>query len=490
MSIEHSRSLLLAAGVSDDDERTLKQRQEAALTLVRVDTAVPLAGLTARVLLTTLRRLPGRLALDRTGLDDDTLAAIIAAVSAIDSARPLLVVDTTPDDVDVHLAIALIAEPQFVRVVPDGYGAQLANDPAVLLALGQPANALGAVFAAALGAAEAFKHIVVDKQARCTLHPHLSFCPVTLDTNTAAAPALSSSLPLDTAIIGNGAIGTAVGLILSEMRLGGRIVVCDPELYGPENRGTYSLGGEREVANRTPKVDLLEAVLADAGYDVRKVQGKSTVLIELIDKQQIAAPPTTITGLDTAEARRETQMLWPDHLVDAATGDTAVGLHHAVPTGPCLRCFFPQRTAGPDPLLQLATLSGLPVSLLRRGADALTDEHLASLTPGQREPLKHLVGQPVCGLAAAFGLTNANAAGYLPSVPFVSQLAACLAVGRLLAIEMGVPANGNFFQFDALHGPLAESESRNAVVDCYCQTRQASVIRTVRERRWGRRNAA
>jgi len=483
MSLEHSRSLRLAAGVSTADERTLLERQEAALVVVSLDPALPLAELTARVLLTTFRRLPGRLALDHTGLTFGVIARLADAVNAVDASRPLQLVDGAPEDAAVRLAVADAAPEGVIRVVPDGYGAQLANDARVELVLGQQPNALGAVCAAALGAAEAFKHIVVDKTARRTFHRHIRFCPVTLSDDTSAAPPLPAGLLLDVALIGNGAIGTAVTLILAELRRGGRIVVCDPERYGPENRGTYSLGGDDEAGTRPYKVDLTEGVLTAAGYDVEKVRGKSTDFIARADDGKLSPPRIVITGLDSTEARRETQMLWPDHIIDAATGDTSLGLHHALPTGPCLRCFFPERQSGPDPLQLLADETGLPVSRLARGDAALTEEDLAGLTAAQHERLRQFVGRPVCGLADALGLTGADADGYLPSVPFVSQLAAALAVGRLIAIELGVELNGNFVQFDALHGPAIEPESRNPCAGCYCQQRQR-VVRLVRRSRW------
>lgn len=233
----------------------------------------------------------------------------------------------------------------------------------------------------------------------------------------------------------------------------------------------------------------VEAALAAAGYEVSKVAAKSTELIARVDTGELKPPRTVITGLDTPGARRETQMLWPDHLVDAATGDTGVGLHHARPDGPCLRCFFPERHTRPDPLQVLAKETGLPVSRLKRGNEALTEEDIASLTDHQRDVLKQYIGKPVCGLADALGLSDADADGYLPSVPFVSQMAACLAVGRLMAMELGLTVDSNFFQFDALHGPLVEGNMRNAVVDCYCQQRR-DLVRQLRHRRWPESEAA
>lgn len=119
---------------------------------------------------------------------------------------------------------------------------------------------------------------------------------------------------------------------------------------------------------------------------------------------------------------------------------------------------------------------------MKRGTQALTEEDLVDLTEDQRATLRAELGKPVCGLANALGLTSADSDGYMPSVPFVSQMAACLAIGRLLAELMGLNKSANFLQFNALHGPHTESEVRKPDPDCFCQTRQA-VVRGLRELR-------
>ena len=48
-----------------------------------------------------------------------------------------------------------------------------------------------------------------------------------------------------------------------------------------------------------------------------------------------------------------------------------------------------------------------------------------------------------CGLAEAFGLSTADSSGYRPSIPFASQQAACLSVGRLIAYVLGMPISSS-----------------------------------------------
>jgi hypothetical protein len=482
MNIEHSRALRLASTVTGLDELALRDRQERALIFVSLDAALTATPLAARILLCTLRRLPGRLALRSTGLPNSLVEEIVAATLAIDPTRPL-VLDQGESEATVRIHLGLKDHAGAIRVVPDGFGAQLAGDPEVDLRPVRPGNALGAVFTAALAAAEAFKYVVVDNPDRRTLHRYLSFCPVTLTDDTALAPDISiTRKPIDGAIVGNGAVGTAIALIFAGLRLGGRLILCDHERYGPENRGTYSLGGDLEASMSPLKVELVGEVLRSAGYSTIALAEKSTGMIERIDAGEIVAPRALLTGLDSIEARRETQMLFPDHIFDAATGGTALGLHHAIPAGPCLRCFFPLGGSGPDPLVRLAEETGLPVGRLRRGDEMLSENDLAALSSAQRELLQKFLGKPVCGLADALGLTSASADDYRPSVPFVSQMAACLAVGRFLAVRAGLELEANLFQFDSLHGPIAGGVIRGPEADCFCQERP-SIVRDLRLRR-------
>ena len=118
-----------------------------------------------------------------------------------------------------------------------------------------------------------------------------------------------------------------------------------------------------------------------------------------------------------------------------------------------------------------------------RGDDPLTEEDLADLTEGQQQLLRPHLGEPVCGLAQAIGLTGLDAAGFRPSIPFVSLQAACLSVGRLITSRLGVGPAGNLVQYDGLFGPhTATVDWMDRRPSCYCETR-AETIERVRQMR-------
>ena len=482
MAREHSRAVRLAAGASGRGESELECALESARVVVSVDPSLPSALLTARVLLTTLRRLPGQLVLERDGLPRAALDEIAAAVSAIDPERPLSIARGRGATVRLHVGAGRADEA--VRVVPEAHGAHVAGLRSAVIQVRRPASALGGIYAAALGAAEAFKYTAQVRRERRVLHRHLRFCPVTLSSDLGAAPMLARPLELELTLVGVGAIGTGVVLIISELDASGRLLVVDHESFAAENRGTYSLGGAAEVAAAPPKVALAQAALAR--FDVLPFPYPVENLPAAIDRGEMPRFPLVLSGLDTPEARRATQRLWPDRLIDAATGETMLGLHeHVHGAGPCMICFFPEARGGASAVERLSEISGLPVELLARGDEILREEHLDGITAEQRAQLVQHLGKPVCGLARALGLTALDGGDYRPSVPFVSLQAASLAVGRLLARELGVVTLQNLVQYDGLFGPqTATLEQMRATPGCYCQTHAGTIekVRALRRR--------
>lgn len=478
MTCEHSRALRLADGVSAHDASELGRRLEATTTVVSLDPELPAAFLTASVLLTTLRRLPGRLILVTEGLPAAAAEALQDAVARIDSERSCELRPRSPEaDITLHIGTAHRAS---IRLVPDGYGAHLVGDPRRPVTPSRRANALGAVYAAALGAAESFKLAADVVPRRRRLHGHLRFCPVTLTSNLGLARALPR-LDLTLALVGLGAIGTAAALILGELEAEGTVLLVDLERYAPENRGTYSLGGEAEARERPWKVDVAAAALTR--YSTVRFPASVERLTRAVDAGEVFWPRRVLSGLDSIEARHATQRLWPDHLIDAGTGDTMVGFQEVTGSRPCLMCFFPPRHTGRSSISRLAEATELSPARLSQGDELLAHEDIRDLSEEKRRLLEPHVGKPICGLAQALGLTAVAADGYQPAIPFAAQQAACLTVGRALARELGLTPAENLVQHDSLVGPLAATrEMREPVPTCYCQER-SSVIEAVRRHR-------
>jgi hypothetical protein len=283
---------------------------------------------------------------------------------------------------------------------------------------------------------------------------------------------------LDLALIGIGAIGTGIALLLGLLPADGRIVALDRQHFAKENLGTYSLGVESDVDASRRKVDL--AVAALRNFDVIPVHAPVDELVRAIDRGEQPWSATVLTALDSPEARRDAQRLWPDRLIGAATGDTMLGLHdHRHGVDPCMWCVFPVDREGPSGADVVAERLGLSAD-----ADALLSEaHLLDKTQEQQRLLLPHLGTPMCGLARATGLSNHESAGFMPSVPFVSLQAACLSIGRLVASYQGTPTSANLVQYDGLFGPQAATlELMRRRADCICSARATSIA-GVRNRR-------
>ena len=229
------------------------------------------------------------------------------------------------------------------------------------------------------------------------------------------------------------------------------------------------------------KTELARAALTR--FDVAVFRKKVNQLPAAIDDGAAPWYPIVLTALDTAEARRGAQRLWPDRLIDAATGDTMLGIHdHQHGAGPCMSC----SSRCPDRGVCGAAASG---------------RHRPDPRPGhaRRRPARR--GRPgsvdarAAGRSASSpGRTGLRAGpGDRPQRPRPGRLSAFDPVhlppgrvpfgGRLLAAELGVRSSGNMVQYDGLFGPqtaTVETVPRNP--SCSCVTRADSIRRT-RERR-------
>ena len=483
MRVEHSRALKLA-GLVSGAATDLESHLDATTVVISIDDHVPQARLTGRVLLTTLRRGPGNLVFVGNDLPISYLTDLEAAATAIDPERPVKVKKASdglpPNAVRIH--VGTTSPGKSIRIVPEGYGAHVAGSTAATIRPQRPGNPIGAIYAASLGAAEVFKYTAQVRPQRRVLHRHLRFCPLSLTADLSAAPDLPHTLTLSLALIGVGAIGTGIVLLLDVMDTEGLLVAVDRQRYAPENVGTYSIGGDSDGRSRPWKVDLAQSHLSR--FDVIPIRGSASELIAQIDQNVVPWLPTALTALDSPEARRDAQRVWPDRLIDAQTGDTMLGLcdyRHGV--DPCMFCVFPVNRSAPSGAEVVAERLGLPVSLLADPDAVLSDADLVGRTEAQQALLRPLVGTPVCGLARAAGLSDLAAYDYMPSIPFVSLQAACLSVARLVAADLGLETVANFVQYDGLFGPQAGTvEVMKRRTECVCRDRATS-IEKVRVRR-------
>jgi hypothetical protein len=475
---EQSRTVRLAARAARGGESDLAERLKGAHARISIDPPVPGALACADVLISTLLRGPGQVSLDPAKCNAGQLARLQRSAQALRPEQPLRLAPAGPGPT-THIAVG--AHGGEITVIPDGHGARLARGGT--LAQGRAPSMLGIVFAASLAAGEAFKEAAQISGEHAERPTELTFCPVTLGTDPQAAPPLPAGWRPSLTLAGVGAINTTTSLILGGLTDNGTCLAVDRERYAPENLGTYSLGSPADVVAKTPKVDLPR--VAQPGWRHHRHEGDIASAIVEIEDAALPWTPIVLAGLDNHEARADTQRLQADRLLDAATGDTVVGLRDTKPEGPCLLCMLaaPKRPAPTEALVEL----GIPYELARAPGEAVVDEAIIAGAPDDRarEILRAQRGTPVCGLLRAARLTELDPGDFMPSVPFVSQQAACLSVGRLLAIATGIDAQlPNFFQYDTLIGPhAAVRQHRRAHPNCACQQRAATIAAVRQARR-------
>ena len=191
MRLEHSRQVRLANQVTSIPKGELERALQDSAVAFTIDPDMPQAALTARVLLTTLRRGPGNLTLVREGLPIALTEALAESVEAVDPTQPLLIETRPPANATVRVHVGTDSQRGTIRIIPEGYGAHIVGWRGAIVRPQRSGNPVGAVYAAALGAAEVFKRTARVTHDRRILHGHLQFCPVALSTDLSLAPDLN-----------------------------------------------------------------------------------------------------------------------------------------------------------------------------------------------------------------------------------------------------------------------------------------------------------
>ncbi|MGN6606092.1 MAG: ThiF family adenylyltransferase [Jatrophihabitans sp.] len=481
MTTDYSRPLRLAGVSANTDPAAVRDAVENAAVLVSIDRTTPQAELTSEVLLANLRRLPLKLYLDATSAfapPQDAIERIVRRLQEIDPDRPLQA-GPAPKRA-LHIAVGTAFPTADISAVADGHGVRLRRRGHAFPESTAPATGLGAILAAAVLTAEAFKTIVPITPNRRRLLDRVDFCPVTLTEPEAAAvpvPVLHR-----TALVGAGAIGTAIGLILRALGARGGMTVVDPETFDEPNVSTYSLGGRADAAQRIDKVNLLERELPQ--LEIRPLKGTARDLILAIDNGDEEMPDIVFGAVDSVDARHEIASLHADLTLDGSTGGatgTSVGLAEATADGPCLRCYYPNLSTTASVERKLADHTGLPIARVAAG-DLLTEEDIAPLSADQQDLLAPYLRTPICGLARSLGLTGSESE-YDPSAAFVAQQAAALVVGAWLRRTNGAQGELRDVEYDALFGPVdGMIHSRRPQPGCRCQ-HDAHLISRVRAER-------
>lgn len=380
----------------------------------------------------------------------------------------------------------------WTSILANGWVARCTSGKRSLPSEADQANPVACLMAASFGVTEVFKRVygVPEHMAPPMENVAFSLFELTCEFN-GYGPQLPNSIKFPEALIlGAGAIGNGVILLLSQLPLTGHVLLMDKQAFAPENYGTCALFDSAAWLGSS-KAEMLASWLQSRSAlkvdsEMTTIEGAlaSTVFTNEVD--------LVINGLDDVGARRAVQKLWPALLVDGAinSAGAAVVTHNANHRRfACLRCTFPEPNEDHTELQAKAT--GLNISSLEGGQNrSISDEDIAMADESAREWLREQqrTGRTICstvstGVAHRLGLKLAE--GFRPSVPFVATASAALVIAQVLRSLLWKEQRFvHEFQFSSLFvgASTAVTIGRLASPNCEC-TRNATVIDALIARR-------
>jgi len=322
----------------------------------------------------------------------------------------------------------------------NGWVARVSSGPAPLPPDCGQSNPLAALMAASLGVAEVFKRVYSVPADAAPLLDATQFSLFELSTTpTGLGPQLPNAMPLpDTVMVGAGAIGNGIALLLSQLPLHGRLHIIDKQDYRRENLGTCAVLDDETWLGKS-KAECLAAWLNES--EGLGCTGESAFVADARsgDYLRSMSVELVLNGLDDVGARHDAQLLWPSVLVDG--GINAVGAAVVVhrldhPHGACMRCTF-RLPAQDDRKLQ-AKATGLSMTSLETDhGRPLTQQDVSDAEESKRAWLQEqlMQGKTICatiGEAQSRLLGLDIEEGFNPSVPFVATVSAALVLAQAM----------------------------------------------------------
>ena len=380
----------------------------------------------------------------------------------------------------------------------DGWTALVSGKGDVLPAVSDTANVLGAHAAAALVASEVFRHALPLAKDFQWHSPKTRYSLFDYGSPRSAPPDIEEPYFEDTPLLaGVGAIGQACIDTLASLRARGAIRCVDRGYVDDEtnlNRSVLAL--ERDVDEVTPKVSLASRRLVGSDLTVLPHCEELATVLGMIHAGDIPWPRVVASALDTAEDRRLLQQLWPDTMLDAATGGSMAQVfrHVAGSELACLRCLHADHSSGLPYEEIMALRTGLSAAeikgALSQPSVLLDSTSLNRVRPEIRELAEQHLGLDICGFLSAVEHLGQgeNPQQVLVSVSFSSYFAGVLLAAELVKAELGIETQlVGRYQIDPLKNldpgtPFAQ-QRRNG---CFCTTRERQ-IRLFRDEMAGRR---
>ena len=356
-------------------------------------------------------------------------------------------------------------------------------------------NPIGALMAASLGVAEVFKRVYGVPSDVAAPMDKIEFSLYDYTTSPATlGPDLPASITFpDALLIGGGAIGSGITLLLSQLNLEGRLHIIDKQAYAVENYGTCVLLDDSGWIGSS-KAECLAGWLN--GRSSFHASSERALIANARSGEAVKSMNVDLifNGLDDVPARHDAQLLWPSVIVDGGINAIGAGvvthrLDH--PEGACLRCTFSVSLKDEKGLQSKAT--GLSrASLASDLGRPLTSADVEQAEEGRRPWLRARLAE---GKTLCATITEAQSElqlgveleeGFQPSAPFVATASAALMIGEALKALVYPEAEYNHsFQLANLFlGPSSSVASlRRSSPTCDCVTHRSLILELANKRR-------
>ncbi len=304
---------------------------------------------------------------------------------------------------------------------------------------------------------------------------------------TVSHPTMSPPVLERTLLAGAGAVGQACIDVLVSSEARGRLPVIDLGFVDdPTNLNRSVLALEHDLADCTPKVDLAVRRAKGSLLAIEAIQRPLEEVVALIETGAMPWPRVVLSALDNRPARWALQSLWPDLVLEGATGETMVQIfrHAHADFTACLRCLHPEEGDDRDYVSSMAEATGLGRKRIAAALDGpsaiVTECDVDAAAPAVRDLVRAHLGRDMCGmLTNVERLLGDESAPAQLSVAFSSYLAGTFLAGELIKAAAGVtsPLPGRY-QIDPIANLQPDSPfSQTSSARCFCRARAAVVDR-------------
>lgn len=380
---------------------------------------------------------------------------------------------------DAVLSVGAVAKPELPWTVvnSNGWLARVSSGASSLPAECAQTNPIGALAAACLGSADIFKRLVRLRSDRGRVLDGLSFSLHTYQVDDDPGPPLPQRLTTNLLLVGAGAIGNGVALLLQALPIVGHITIVDVQEYGPENLATCVMIGPQHVG--LPKAHVLANSFP---ANIAQPYSESLNVFTRRLAREVPFPAVILGAVDNIDARHEIQRQYADLTIDGAIGDFGcqVSRHGWDGDDACLMCLFQHPTT--ELAEQVGSrLTGIPVSRILNSLSPVTEEDILAAPEEKRTDLRPWLGRKICAVVSHMLVQHLSQDRqrdrFEPSVPFTACFSASMIVAEMVkALTMAPTHLKTRFQLDMLRGPAyGQMLPQARRDDCLCVTRRHNI---------------